>query len=566
MATKPKTQGDAADTGPARQLGFGLLLDARSLPPRSSLAETPVVEPPELPSESAELVSTTAAEMGVDRAAEVLAAAKPRVFGVSELIRSARMMLEGRFAEVRVEGEVSGFKRSGPGHLYFTLKDEQACLECVMYSRDAARLKFQVEDGMAVRLRGRLTIYEGRGRFQMSVVDIEPTGAGALAVAFEQLKQKLQAEGLFATARKRRLPFLPRRLGVVTSPQGAVIRDIVRVAHRRFPMSILLATTPVQGPAAAAGIVLGLRRLATVERVDVIIVARGGGSMEDLWCFNDEAVARAIAACPVPVISAVGHESDFTIADFVADLRAPTPSAAAELAVPMLTELHANLAQLVHRAGRGATARLRQSRLMLERARGRLGDPRRRIGERRQRIDDVATRAHRAMSRRLAQQRAQLSAAQMSIARSHPHRRIDGQRAQLLLIGQALRRAMANLIRRRRTRFDAAGEKLHALSPRRVLERGYSLTFSEAGHVLTEIEQVTTGARVRVVLRRGEFTAVVDETRAREAGPGGVIATDHGCQDQSEDRSEDQSEDQSEDRSEDPLDDPPGARAPGTDS
>src|SRR5438552_2076013 len=298
MGPKAKTRGDV-DEAPARQLGLALPL-AYDLPP-----------------EPGELVATAPNSLAVP-AVEALADVpppSPRVLAVSELVRAARLTLESYFGEVRVEGEISGFKRSGPGHLYFCLKDSDASLDCVMYSREASRLKFRVEDGMAVRLRGRLTIYEGRGRFQMTVAEIEPTGAGALAVAFEQLKQRLQSEGLFAQERKRRLPFLPRRIGVVTSPQGAVIRDIIRIAHRRCPVPILLAPAPVQGPGAAIAILTALRRLLRIADVDVVILARGGGSMEDLWSFNDESLARAIATSPVPVISAVGHESDFTNAD-----------------------------------------------------------------------------------------------------------------------------------------------------------------------------------------------------------------------------------------------------------
>ena len=265
----------------------------------------------------------------------------PRVYSVGEILRAARTTLESRFADVLVEGEVSGLKKSGPGHLYFCLKDGEASLDCVMFQREANRLKFAVKEGLAVRVRGRLTLYEARGKFQMTVVEIEPTGAGALALAFEQLKQRLGEAGLFDPARKRRLPFLPRRLGVVTSPQGAVVRDIIRIAHRRFPLPIVVSPAPVQGEGAALAIASALRRLEAVPDLDVVIVARGGGSLEDLWAFNEEPVARAIFACRVPVISAVGHETDFTIADFVADLRAPTPSAAAELAVPVLDEREA---------------------------------------------------------------------------------------------------------------------------------------------------------------------------------------------------------------------------------
>ena len=434
----------------------------------------------------------------------------PRIFAVNELVRAARLTLESRFAEVRVEGEISGFKRSGPGHLYFCLKDDQAALDCVMYSREAGRLRFQIQDGMAVRLRGRLTIYEGRGRFQMTVLEIEPKGAGALAVAFEQLKQKLQAAGLFAASRKRALPFLPRRIGVVTSPQGAVFQDIIRVAHRRFPVPILLAPTAVQGPGAAAGIILALERLGRVPDVDVIILARGGGSMEDLWSFNEEAVARAIAACPVPVISAVGHETDFTIADFVADLRAPTPSAGAELAVPVMSELRAEMMLLVQRAARGAAADLRQSRLVLERARARIGDPRRLCDERRQTLDDLTARASRFVGRRVARHRAELAVAEVALSRAHPHRRIATQRVLLAELGQRLSLSGRAALHRRRGHFDSLGHKLEALSPRRVLDRGYSLTFGADGRLLIDAASAHPGDRIRVALRQGELTAAVE--------------------------------------------------------
>jgi len=499
MGPKAKTRGDV-DEAPARQLGLALPL-AYDLPP-----------------EPGELVTTAPNTLAVP-AAEALAEVplpSPRVLAVSELVRAARLTLESYFGEVRVEGEISGFKRSGPGHLYFCLKDSDASLDCVMYSREASRLKFRVEDGMAVRLRGRLTIYEGRGRFQMTVAEIEPTGAGALAVAFEQLKQRLQSEGLFAQERKRRLPFLPRRIGVVTSPQGAVIRDIIRIAHRRCPVPILLAPAPVQGPGAAIAILTALRRLLRIADVDVVILARGGGSMEDLWSFNDESLARAIATSPVPVISAVGHESDFTIADFVADVRAPTPSAAAELAVPVMTELRAALAQLEQRAARGATAHLRQRRLLVERARARLGDPRRLVDERRQRVDDFAARAHRAAARRIGRLRAELTATEVALSRAHPHRRIAAQRTALVELSQRLQVAARRMVARRRDPFAAIEHKLEALSPRRVLDRGYSLAFKSDGHLLTDASAVEPGAQIRVALQTGELRAtVVDATTSR---------------------------------------------------
>src|SRR6185503_10070902 len=401
---------------------------------------------------------------------------KPKVYVVSELLKAVRLTLESRFTDVRVEGEVSGLKRSGNGHVYFALKDDEASMDCVLFAREAGQLKFTLDEGMAVRCRGRLTLYEARGKFQMTVDKIEPTGAGALALAFEQLKQRLGAEGLFDPARKRPLPFLPRRLGVVTSPSGAVIRDIVRVAHRRCPVPILLAPTPVQGEGAALAIASALRRLETVADVDVIIVARGGGSLEDLWAFNEEAVARAIHACRVPVISAVGHETDFTIADFVADLRASTPSAAAEHAVPVREDLVAELALLRRRGGRALAETARRARHELERARARLGDPRRLLNERRQRLDDQVERGRRVLARRLAAARADLRAVEVRLHRAHPHRRIAEQRHALADMRHRLQAALVPALGRRRHAIEAAHGKLEALSPMRVLERGFSLT------------------------------------------------------------------------------------------
>ena len=395
---------------------------------------------------------------------------------MSELIRAARLTLESRFADVRVEGEISGLKRSGPGHLYFCLKDDEGSLDCVMFSREATRLKFRVDEGMAVRCRGRLTIYEGRGKFQMTVAELAPTGAGALALAFEQLKKKLQAEGLFDQARKRPLPFLPRRLGVVSSQSGAVLHDIIRVAHRRYPIPILLAPTPVQGDGASIAIASALRRLAEVPDVDVIILARGGGSLEDLWAFNEETVARAIVASRVPVISAVGHETDFTIADFVADVRAPTPSAAAELAVPVAADLRTELTLLCRRAARGVEGELRTRHLALERARTRLGDPRRLIDMRRQRIDELSQRALARLRRQMAARQAELRATEMRLNRAHPRRRIDAQRALLVGLRQTLEATIKRATDRRQRALEACTHKLGALSPLKVLDRGFSLT------------------------------------------------------------------------------------------
>lgn len=438
-----------------------------------------------------------------------------RVLAVAELVRKARQTLEARFGDVRVEGEVSGFKRSANGHLYFTLKDTEAQLDCVMYARDASRLKFRLGDGQLVRCRGKLTIYEGRGRFQLQVAGIEPAGAGALALAFEALKQKLLAEGLFDSARKRPLPFLPRRIGVVTSRQGAVLRDIVRVAHRRFPVPIVVAPTPVQGEGAAASIAAALLALCHVPDVDVIIIARGGGSMEDLWAFNDEALARTIAACPLPTISAVGHETDFTIADFVADIRAPTPSAAAELAVPVAAELLAETRVLAGRLCRGLLGQVAARRLLLERARARLGDPRRIVDERRQSLDELAERGGRALASALAHRRKDLQTVEGRLLRAHPQRRIADQRGALGLLVRRMSQVGSRLLGERRRSLEALTGKLDALSPLKVLDRGYSLARGPDGKVLKSQQGLAPGDQVTVTLRDGDLRTRIEEITAR---------------------------------------------------
>ncbi len=457
-------------------------------------------------------------EVGARVDASIPAVAEPRVLAVSELVRSARLTLEARFADVRVEGEISGLKRSGNGHVYFCLKDADAQIDCVMWAREAGRLRFRLEDGSQVRCRGRLTIYEGRGKFQLAVVAVEPAGAGALALAFVELKQKLAAEGLFDPGRKRPLPFLPRRIGVVTSPQGAVIRDIVRVAHRRFPVPILLAPAPVQGEGAAAALVTALRRIADVRDVDVVILARGGGSLEDLWAFNDEGLARAIAACAVPVISAVGHETDFTIADFAADVRAPTPSAAAELVVPVAADLAAELQVLGRRAGRAVGSDIRGARLGIERLRARLGEPRRLVDQRRQALDDLAGRAAQGLRAGLGRWQGALRALETRLSRAHPQRRIADQRAALSSCERRLCAGFAAAVERRRRALAALAGKVEALSPLKVLDRGYSLTRGPDGRLLTSAAQVATGDRVTVTLREGDLRAQVESVEAGRQG------------------------------------------------
>jgi exodeoxyribonuclease VII large subunit len=312
----------------------------------------------------------------------------PRVYSVSELTRELKAVLEGRFPSVLVKGEVSNLRAPSSGHLYFTLKDADACIDAVLFRTEARRLRFSVQNGLSLVARGRLALYEPQGRYQLVCDTLEPLGAGALQIAFEQLKERLQKEGLFEAARKRKLPFLPRRIAVVTSPSGAAVHDFLRVLHRRYPnLPVLIVPARVQGEGAAQEIARGVVRAAKQPRVDVVVVARGGGSLEDLWAFNEEVVARALCACPVPTVSAVGHEIDFTIADYCADVRAPTPTAAAELIARVKEELVVDLAQRRSRLGRAVRTQLERRRGQMDKLRARVADPRRLIGDRKLRLD-----------------------------------------------------------------------------------------------------------------------------------------------------------------------------------
>jgi len=416
---------------------------------------------------------------------------KPKIYSVGELVRAAARAVEAPLSGVWVEGEVFSAKKHSSGHLYFSLKDDDAQIPVVMWRSDAVRVRFAVEDGMHVRVRGRATIYEQQGKFQMYAAVIEPVGAGEAALAFEQLKKKLEAEGLFDRARKRKLPWWPRRVGVVTSPTGAAIRDIIRVLHRRAGVPIAIAPAAVQGEGAWFDIVSALQLVARVPDVDVVIVGRGGGSAEDLAVFNDERVARAIAACPKPVISAVGHEVDVTIADFVADERAPTPSAAAERAVPVAAEVAAELEGLAGRLTRAAR-RTRESALHgLER-----------LVERFERAGGALVRGRRTA----------LVALERRLGQLHPRARLAADRARLGPLAARLPAAVGRALAVRRRALAELSGRLDALSPLRVLERGYGLVRSEDGRVITEARNLAKGDLVNVKLRRGGFAARVERS------------------------------------------------------
>src|SRR5712671_3813267 len=423
----------------------------------------------------------------------------PRVYSVSELTREIKAIVEGRFPSVLVKGEVSNLRAPSSGHLYFTLKDADACLDAVLFRTEARRLRFSVQNGLSLVARGRLALYEPQGRYQLVCDTVEPLGAGALQVAFEQLKERLQKEGLFESTRKRKLPFLPRRIAVVTSPSGAAVHDFLRVLHRRFAnLPVLIVPARVQGEGAAQEIARGIVRAAKQPRVDVVVVARGGGSLEDLWAFNEEVVARALCGCPVPTVSAVGHEIDVTIADYCADVRAPTPTAAAELIARVKDELSADLAQRKARLGRAIRGQLERKRGQLDKLRGRVADPRRRI-------EDM-------LHDQLAARQQMLRALRERLQSQHPRERLHRLEREVARLEQKLRSLAGRALAARRHRYEGLTARLDALSPLKVLARGYAVAFDERGHALQRAAQVQPGERVRVRLHEGELSAqVVDK-------------------------------------------------------
>ncbi len=439
-----------------------------------------------------------------------------RIYTVAELTDAIKDLLEGEFSDVWVAGEISGTRQAASGHYYFTLKDADAQIQCACWRSYARTLRFKPEDGVAVLARGRIDVYPPRGQYQLIVEALEPQGLGALQLAFEQLKKKLEAEGLFAAEKKRPLPRFPQRVGIVTSPSGAAIRDLIHVLTRRWPgLHIRLYPAQVQGVGSAAAVVEGIEYFSGSGWPDVVIVGRGGGSLEDLWTFNEEAVARAIAACPVPVVSAVGHETDFTIADFVADLRAPTPSAAAELVAPDREEILRTVVSLRRKLGQALRYRLSQAWNRLhergvERAAGLL---RRRIGQSQQRADELEFRLRDAIRRRLETARRRWEESDRALRRkdlrlemAEVQRRLQAGRAEL---AAAVRRRLGDA----RARLDPLAAALKQISPLRVLERGYAIVQDPSGNVIRRAEEAPVGSALRVRLHRGRLGVTVHESQ-----------------------------------------------------
>jgi exodeoxyribonuclease VII large subunit len=443
--------------------------------------------------------------------------AQRRIQTVSELTAGIRRMFESGFGDVWVEGEISNCKVWNTGHAYFTLKDEAAQIRCVMFRSAVRYLKFSLEDGLHVIARGRLGVYEPKGEYQLQCEHVQPHGLGALQLAFEQLKKKLQAEGLFDPARKRPLPALPRKIGIVTSLDGAALRDIIKVLRRRHPNAhLVIRPARVQGDSAAAEVIQGLRAIARVQGVDVVILARGGGSAEDLWAFNEERVARAIAASPVPVIAAVGHEVDFTIADFVADLRAPTPSAAAELVISAKEEFRNRIDRLTHRLQTVASAGIQRRRSAvhaLSNRRGLAGWPAR-LGMRARHSAELSFRLRRALTARLQQHERALQSLARRLEARDVTRRFAVIRGRL----QAADTKLSSAIQRRTDRGSAVLRtltgRLDTLSPLAVLARGYAVCWNEdRTTIVRDAATVAAGETIEVTLARGELSCEVREAR-----------------------------------------------------
>jgi len=446
--------------------------------------------------------------------------AREGVLTVIALTRLVKETLAEAFPAVWVRGEVTGVRRSDRGHVYFSLKDREAQLECALYSRAASRLAFELRDGSEVEAFGAVSVFEPRGRYQLIVEELRPAGVGALLLALEELKRRLQAEGLFDESRKRPLPRYPRRIGLVTSPVGAAVRDLVTGLRSRWPpIALVLAPVRVQGEGAAAEIAAAIERFGRYGAVDLLIVGRGGGSLEDLWAFNEEIVVRAIAASSIPVISAVGHEVDWTLSDLVADRRAATPSNAAEIAVRDCAEIVRGVRTLGFRMERVMAQTIAERRQRLAALIGQYGFRRQRevLGMWQQRVDELAERLRGRALGALAAAVARLAAARDRYGlRSWPRTLLE-RREHVAQVARALEGRLANWIAGRRARLGGAADRLRALSPRQVMERGYCLVRADDGRLLRAAADVAVGDRITVEFARGEADARIETVRPEGA-------------------------------------------------
>ena len=437
-----------------------------------------------------------------------------RIWPVRKLVEHVCEQVEQEFGDIWVEGEISNCRPAPSGHLYFTLKDADAQLPVVLFRRQALLLRFKPEDGLHVLVRGRVSVYAQRGQLQLVGEAIEPVGAGSLQLAFEQLKERLRAEGLFDSERKRPLPAFPRSVGIVTSPTGAVIRDFLNIVGRRHAgLNVIVCAAAVQGEQAAGEVESALAHLNASGLVDVIVVARGGGSLEDLSAFNSERVARAIVASNLPIVSAIGHETDFTIADFVADLRAPTPSAAAELITAAQHRIAERVESQANRLDRATRFQLLNARQKLEsipldRVERRTTAVLHRLS---QRLDDLGFRMEANVSGSVRARQREVAELAADVMHHEPRQMLARMRERLGVGGTRLERSLERTLRRWAARLEALEARLRSLSPLAVLERGYALVLAADGSVIRSAAQVTQGDRMRTCLSDGEFSSTVDE-------------------------------------------------------
>lgn len=436
------------------------------------------------------------------------------IYTVSQLCRECRLLLENHFFQVMVEGELSNLTRPASGHLYFTLKDNQAQVQCALFRPKMRGLLFRPENGQQVSLRARVSLYEARGNFQLIVEHMEEAGDGALRRAFEQLKQKLAGEGLFDLARKQALPAIPKQIGVITSPSGAAIRDILTVLKRRFPtIPVLIYPVSVQGESARHEIVRALERAESRAECDVLILARGGGSLEDLWAFNEESVARAMAACSIPIVSGVGHEVDVNIADFVADQRAATPSAAAELISPDRIDLIRRVAALQNALVRHMQSTLTQRQQALDWTGRHLQKlhPGQRLQRWRQTLQGFERTLIRSIRQDLARRQNSLQAMHNRLLRCNPGLQLRSRRETIANINKRLRHAVQTMLENKQGSLHQFGQNLHLVSPLATLQRGYSITEQADTHrILYRSQDIRPGERITTRLAQGQLVSCVE--------------------------------------------------------
>ncbi len=440
---------------------------------------------------------------------DLFAQVKPRALSVSELTRALRVAVEPRFKDVWVSGEVANLRRQSSGHLYFSLKDEGACVNAVVWASQARRLPFEPADGQEVLARGFVEIYPPHGKYQLVVNELEPRGAGAQALLLQQLKERLLAEGFLDPARKRALPFLPRRVGVATSPSGAALKDFLRVLHGRFPgLPVLVAPCRVQGAGASATVAAAVKALCRAG-VDVIVVTRGGGSQEDLSEFNDERLARALAACPVPVVSAVGHEIDVTVADLVADVRAATPTHAAQLVAPVKDELLAGLQATRARLSRAVAEAVGGRRRTLRALKAELSDPKHLLSEQRHRLDDLWREGEGLLRERLRAERERQESLRGRLARQEPRARLRLLTARAEAATRRLGSWQSATFRREELRLERLKARLAPANVAEVLKRGFALALRGGGKLLRQSGEVAPGDALRLALAEGWLDVVV---------------------------------------------------------